>query len=84
MNKIQPVWYAALESWLDGLKKERKRKGIQYDPFSGFHVGLSETRKLPVDFNEKLFHIAFFHIRDCFIYNSIILYIEESNTISCT
>ena len=29
---------------------------IQYDIFSGFLAGLSETVELPVDFNEKLFH----------------------------
>jgi len=44
--------YAALESRMDSLEKERERKGIQYDLFSGFLAGLSET----VDFNEKLFH----------------------------
>ena len=33
-----------------------KRKGIQYDLFSGFPVGLGETEELPVDFSEKLFH----------------------------
>ena len=33
-----------------------KRKGIQYDLFSGFLVGLGETEELPMDFNEKLFH----------------------------
>lgn len=48
--------YAALESRMDGLEKERERKGIQYDLFSGFLAGLSETEELPVDFNEKLFH----------------------------
>lgn len=48
--------YAALESRLDSLEKERERKEIQYDLFSGFLVGLGETEELPVDFNEKLFH----------------------------
>ncbi len=48
--------YAALESRLDSLGKERERKEIQYDLFSGFLAGLSETGELPVDFNEKLFH----------------------------
>ena len=48
--------YAALESRMDSLEKERERKGIQYDIFSGFLAGLSETGELPVDFNEKLFH----------------------------
>lgn len=48
--------YAALESRMDSLKKERERKEIQYDIFSGFLAGLSETGELPVDFNEKLFH----------------------------
>ena len=48
--------YAALESRMDSLKKERERKGIQYDIFNGFLAGLSETVELPVDFNEKLFH----------------------------
>ena len=41
---------------MDSLEKERERKGIQYDIFSGFLAGLSETGELPVDFNEKLFH----------------------------
>ena len=41
---------------MDSLEKERERKEIKYDIFSGFFTGLSETRKLPVDFNEKLFH----------------------------
>jgi len=48
--------YAALESREDSLEKERQRKEIQYDIFSGFIAGLSETVELPVDFNEKLFH----------------------------
>ena len=48
--------YATLESLMDSLEKERERKEIQYDIFSSFLVGLSETGKLPVDFNEKLFH----------------------------
>ena len=48
--------YVALESQMDSLEKERERKGIQYDIFSGFLAGLSETVELPVDFNEKLFH----------------------------
>lgn len=48
--------YAALESRMDSLEKERERKEIQYDIFSGFLAGLSETKELPVDFNEKLFH----------------------------
>lgn len=48
--------YAAFESRMDSLGKERERKDIQYDIFSGFLVGLSETEELPVDFNEKLFH----------------------------
>ena len=48
--------YAALESQMDSLEKERERKGIQYDLFSGFLVGLGETGELPVDINEKLFH----------------------------
>ncbi|MCI8509220.1 MAG: hypothetical protein HFJ06_11775 [Lachnospiraceae bacterium] len=38
------------------MQKERERKEIQYDIFSGFIAGLSETTELPVDFNEKLFH----------------------------
>lgn len=48
--------YAALESQMDGLKKERERREIQHDLFSGFLSGLEEVRELPVDFNEKLFH----------------------------
>lgn len=48
--------YTALESRTDSLKKERKRKEIQYDIFSGFLAELSETEKLPVDFDEKLFY----------------------------
>ena len=48
--------YAALESREDSLEKERERKEIQYDIFSGFIAGLEEVRELPVDFNEKLFH----------------------------
>ena len=34
--------YAALESRMDSLEKERERKEIQYDLFSGFFAGLSE------------------------------------------
>lgn len=41
---------------MDSLEKERERKEIQYDIFSGFIAGLEEVRELPVDFNEKLFH----------------------------
>ena len=48
--------YTALESRTDSLKKERKRKEIQYDIFIGFLAELSETEKLPVDFDEKLFY----------------------------
>ena len=48
--------YAALESRLESLEKERERKEIQYDIFSGFLAGLSETEELTVDFNGKLFH----------------------------
>ena len=48
--------YAALESRMDGLKKERKRREIQHDLFSGFLSGLEEVWELPVDFREKLFH----------------------------
>ena len=35
--------YAALESRMDRLEKERERKEIQYVIFSGFLAGLSET-----------------------------------------
>ena len=48
--------YVVLESQMDSLEKEREREGIQYDLFSGFLAGLGETRELPVDFNEQLFH----------------------------
>ena len=48
--------YAALESREDSLEKERERKEIQYDIFSGIIAGLEEVWELPVDFNEKLFH----------------------------
>ena len=48
--------YAALESREDSLEKERERKEIQYDIFSGIIAGLEDVRELPVDFNEKLFH----------------------------
>ncbi len=48
--------YAALESREDSLEKERERKEIQYDIFSGIIARLEEVRELPVDFNEKLFH----------------------------
>ena len=41
---------------MDCLKKEQEWREIQYDIFSGFLAGLSETGELPVDFNEKLFH----------------------------
>ena len=41
---------------MDSLGKERERKEIQYDLFSGFLAGLGETEGLPVDFNGKLFH----------------------------
>ena len=50
------IRYAALESRVDSLEKERERKEIQYDIFNGFIAGLEEVRELPVDFNEKLFH----------------------------
>lgn len=43
--------YAVLESRMDSLEKERERKGIQYDIFSGFLAELSETEELPIDFN---------------------------------
>ena len=49
-------WYAALESRMDSLEKERERKEIQYDIYSGFLVGINETGELPMDFNKKLFH----------------------------
>ncbi|MBD5498414.1 MAG: hypothetical protein HDR11_11715 [Lachnospiraceae bacterium] len=45
-----------MESWEDSLEKERERKEIQYDIFSGFIAGLSKKVELPVDFNEKRFH----------------------------
>ena len=48
--------YAALESRMDGLKKEREQREIQHDLFSGFFSGLEEVRELPVDFSGKLFH----------------------------
>ena len=48
--------YAALESRMDSMEKERERKGSQYGIFSGFLAGLSEMGKMPVDFNEKLLH----------------------------
>ena len=48
--------YAAMESRMDGLKKERERREIQHDLFSGFLSGLEEVRELPVDFSGKLFH----------------------------
>lgn len=48
--------YAALESRMDSLEKERERKEIQHDIFSGFLAGPSETEELSVDINEKLFH----------------------------
>jgi len=41
---------------MDGLKKERERRKIQHDLFSGFLSGLKEVRELPVDFSENLFH----------------------------
>ena len=41
---------------MDNLEKERERKEIQYDIFSAFLAGLSETDKLSLDFNEKMFH----------------------------
>lgn len=41
---------------MNSLEKERERKEIQYDIFSGFLAGLSETEELLVDFNEKLFY----------------------------
>ncbi len=47
--------YAALESRVDGLKKEQERREIQHDLFSGFLSGLEEVRELLVDFSEKLF-----------------------------
>lgn len=41
---------------MDSLEKERERKEIQYDIYSGFLAGINETGELPMDFNEKLFH----------------------------
>lgn len=35
---------------------QKQRKEIQYDIFSGFLAELSETEKLPMDFDEKLFY----------------------------
>ncbi len=49
-------WYASLESRMDSLEKERERKEIQYDIFSGFLAGFSETVELTVDFNKRLFY----------------------------
>ena len=40
--------YAALESRLDSLEKERERKEIQYDIFSGFITGLEEVDRKSV------------------------------------
>ncbi len=48
--------YAALESRMDRLEKERERKEIQYDIFSGFLSRFKEVQEMPVNFSEKLFH----------------------------
>ena len=48
--------YAALESWMEGLKKEWESREIKFDIFSGFLFELSELDSLPLEFDTKLFH----------------------------
>ncbi len=47
--------YTALESRMDSPEKERERKEIRYDIFSGFLFELSELDSLPLEFDTKLF-----------------------------
>ena len=48
--------YAALESRMDSLKKDRESREIKFDIFSGFLFELSELEELPLEFEVKLFH----------------------------
>ena len=48
--------YAALESRMDSLKKDRESREIKFDIFSGFLFELSELEELPLEFDVKLFH----------------------------
>ena len=48
--------YAALESRMDSLKKERESREIKFDIFSGFLFELSDLEELSLEFDVKLFH----------------------------
>ena len=48
--------YAALESRMDGLEKERKEREFKYDIFSGFLFELGEIHELPLAFDDRLFY----------------------------
>ena len=48
--------YAALESRMDSLKKDRESREIKFGIFSGFLFELSELEELPLEFDVKLFH----------------------------
>lgn len=48
--------YAALESRMDSLEKERKTREFKYDIFSGFLFELGEIHELPLAFDDRLFY----------------------------
>lgn len=48
--------YAALESRMDSLKKDRESREIKFDIFSRFLFELSELDELPLEFDVKLFN----------------------------
>ena len=48
--------YAALESRMDSLEKERKEREFKYDIFSGFLFELGEIHELPLTFDDRLFY----------------------------
>lgn len=48
--------YAALESRMDSLEKERKEREFKYDIFSGFLFELGEIHELPLAFDDRLFY----------------------------
>lgn len=47
--------YAALESRLDSLKKEREAREFKHSIFSGFLFELGEIHELPLAFSDRLF-----------------------------
>ena len=46
--------YVALESRMNSLEKQRERKWIQYELFSGFFAGLGEAKELPVEVRTEI------------------------------